>query len=322
MKTAISITRLFIVAFAAAVPSTFVPTVAQASLNVSCTVPDLGSIVREVGGSRVTVTVFAGGMDDPHFVEARPSFISQLSKADALAFVGMDLEVGWLPVLVQRAANRNIRPGALGYIDCSQTISPMNLPQGTVNRAMGDVHPYGDPHYLLDPLNGLKVAALLRDRLAALDPAGAKVYADNYANFRNRIGKGLVGDELFGKYADFEKLCLLHETGKLLPFFDERGDSGKLGGWLGIIAPHYGAKVVGDHPMWPYFAKRYGLVIFGDLEPKPGVPPTTGHLKEIVEKVNAQGVKVLLTAPYYDPKFARFVASNTGAPVATIRHTI
>ena len=134
-------------------------------LKVCATVPELGSLVREIGGNQVAVTVFAKGTENPHFVEAKPSLIKELSQADLYVQMGLELEVGWAPVLLQNASNGKVLQGARGYLDASTVINPMDIPSGTIDRSMGDVHPYGNPHYLTDPLNGLKVAALIRDKL-------------------------------------------------------------------------------------------------------------------------------------------------------------
>lgn len=283
-------------------------------LHVCVTVPELGSLVREVGGDQVSVTGFAKGTEDPHFVEAKPSFIKALSKCDLYVQAGMELEMGWAPVLLRNARNGKVLPGARGYLDAAAAITPLGIPTAPVDRSMGDVHPLGNPHYLTDPLNGLKVAGLTRDKLSDLQPESSKYFAERYQSFRQRLSMALVGEALAKKY-DAEKLALLFEHSRLHFFLQSQGEESLLGGWLGLMRPYYGAKVVTDHNMWPYFARRFGLEIVAQLEPKPGIPPTTQHLNEVINLMKADGIKAVLAAAYYDPRYANFVSENTGARV-------
>jgi len=290
-------------------------------LQVAVTVPELGSLVREIGGDQVAVTVFAKGTEDAHFVEAKPSFIKTLSEADLFIQMGMELELGWAPLLQQNARNAKVLRGASGFLDTSSVITPLEVPSGPVDRAMGDVHPAGNPHYLLDPMNGLRVARLIRDKLIDLRPERQKAFDDRYANFRQSLGTALVGEALAKKY-DVEKLALLFEAGKLGDFLKSQGEESLLGGWFGLMMPYRGAKAVSDHNLWPYFARRFGISVIGFLEPKPGLPPTTKHLNELIENMRAQGAKVILANPYFDPRFAQFVAERTGAQVVSIAHMV
>jgi ABC-type Zn uptake system ZnuABC Zn-binding protein ZnuA len=290
-------------------------------LAVAATVPDLGGLVQEVGGRDVAVTVFSKPSEDPHFVEAKPGFIKTLSRADLFVQAGLDLEIGWAPPLLNNARNAAVLPGAAGHLDASAFIAPLGVPTGPVDRSMGDVHAAGNPHYLLDPLNGLKVAEAVRDRLIKLRPASREGFERRFREFRGKLGDALVGAELAKKY-DFEKLALLAEHGKLSAFLKGRNDEGRLGGWLGLMAPHAGAKTVADHDLWPYFARRFGLRVVGFLEPKPGLQPTTKHLTELIGVMKADGVKLILAAPYYDRRHADVAARSTGARVATMAHGI
>ena len=290
-------------------------------IHVCTTVPELGSLTREVGGDQVSVTVFAKGTEDAHFVEAKPSFIKVLSQCNLYVQVGMDLEIGWAPVLLQNARNGVVLPGAPGYLDASRVISPLEIPTGPVDSSMGDVHPLGNPHYLLDPLNGLKVARLLRDKLIELRPERKAYFEDRYASFSQRLGIALVGERLAKKY-DIEKLAILFERGRLGSFLKQQGEESLLGGWLGLMLPYRGAKAVDDHNMWPYFARRFGIEVIGHMEPKPGIPPTTSHLRDLVERMKAEGVKVVLASSYYDPRHARFISQNTGEKVVNLAHQV
>jgi ABC-type Zn uptake system ZnuABC Zn-binding protein ZnuA len=292
-----------------------------APLKVAATVPELGSLVREVGGDQVEVTVFAKGTEDPHFVEAKPSFVRVLSQADLFIQVGMENEMGWVPLLVRNAGNPNVLPGAKGFLEASTVITPLDVPTGKVDRSLGDVHAAGNPHFLTDPLNGLKVAALIRDKLLELRPDQRASFEQRYQAFRQRLGVALVGETLAKKY-DFEKLSVLYEHGRLADFLKQQGDDSKLGGWLGMMLPYYGTKVVADHNVWPYFARRFGITVVGFMEPKPGIPPTTRHISELVNAMRAEQVKLVIGVPYYDPRHAQFISRNTGATVVNMAHQV
>jgi zinc/manganese transport system substrate-binding protein len=259
--------------------------------------------------------VLAKGTEDPHFVDAKPSFVKVLSQADVFVQVGMELEVGWAPTLLQQANNARVLPGVPGFIDASTVITPLDVPSGQVDRSMGDVHPFGNPHYLLDPLQGLTVARLLRDRLSTLRQAQRPYFEERYSAFAQRLGAALVGETLARKY-DVEKLGLLAEHGRLQDFLQSQGEAALLGGWLGRLAPYAGAKAVSDHSEWSYFAQLFRIQVTGFMEPKPGMPPTTAHLQGLVQSMRAQGVRLILASAYYDPRHARFLAQNTGAKIA------
>jgi ABC-type Zn uptake system ZnuABC Zn-binding protein ZnuA len=288
-----------------------------APLQVCATVPELGVLTREAGGDEVSVVVFAKGTEDPHFVEARPSFVKDLSRADLLVVVGLDFEIGYLPVLLQNARNARVLPGAPGYLDASQAIELLDRPTAPVDRSMGDVHPYGNPHYLLDPLNGLRVARLIAGRLGELRPEKREYFQARTTDLARRLGTALVGEPLARKY-DPEKLAALAEYGKLDDFLRQQGDEAALDGWLGAMRPYRGAKVVDDHNLWPYFARRFGIVVIGHMEPKPGITPTTKHLSELIDRMRAEQARALLAAAYYDPRHARFLATEAGVPIAAM----
>jgi len=290
-------------------------------LQVCATVPDLGNLAQEIGGDQVKITVFAKSQEDPHFIEAKPSFIKALSQADLFLQIGMDLEIGYAPVLLQNARNSRVLLGAPGYVDCSKVIPPLEIPTGTVDRSMGDVHPLGNPHYLLDPLNGLLVARLIRDRLTELRPEKKSFFEEQYRTLYGKIGNGLVGEKLGQKY-EFEKLGRLYEEGKLESFLKEKREEGSLGGWLGMMLPYRGSKVVADHNLWPYFARRFGISVVGFLEPKPGISPTTSHLQFLVEQMKAEKIKVILSSPYFETRYAQFLSKNTGAKIVLLAHQV
>jgi ABC-type Zn uptake system ZnuABC Zn-binding protein ZnuA len=294
-----------------------------APLRICATTPDLGALALAVGGDAIRVTTFVKGAEDPHFLEARPSMIRALSKADVLVEIGLELEIGWLPVLVDNARNAAVLGGGPGRIDASTAVEKLGLPQGPIDRSHGDVHAGGNPHFLSDPLRGLQVAAVLRDRFTALRPELRDTFAANFQKLRNALSEAMVGKDLAVLYGhDAEKLALLFGAGTLLTVLDEQGDRDKLHGWFGDLAPFRGAKVVADHDLWLYFAQRFGLEVIGFFEPKPGIAPTGPHLSALIGRMRAEHVQVILSAPYFAPQHAELVERATSARIAAMAHQV
>ena len=278
------------------------------------TIPELGSLAEEIGGDHVRVNIFAKGTEDTHYLDAKPSFIRMLRNADLYIQNGMELEAGWAPFLLKNSRNKNVQPGGNGFLDVSRTIVPLEVPHGRIDRSMGDVHPQGNPHYLTDPINGLRAADLLRDRLILLAPANRKYFAERYTTFRNRLGAAMIGKDLARKY-DFEKIVQLHQHGRLEAFLQKQGDLQLFGGWLAMLLPHRGTEIMTYHKSWPYFAKRFGFQVAGYIEPKPGIPPSPSHLLHIIQTAKTKGVRIILMEPWLDKKPASLVAGKTGAEV-------
>lgn len=289
-------------------------TPALAAQRVVTTTPDLAALAARVGGEAVEVESLVKGPQDPHFVQARPSAIRRLHDADVFVRVGLDLEVGWAPALLRSARNPDILPGAPGHVDASRAIRPLDVPGAPIDRGAGDVHPYGNPHYLTDPLNGLRVARLLRDVFARLDPPGAEAFAERTRRFERELLTALAGEGAAARFAP-DALVAAIEAGRV-----EELLGGPPGGWLGAMAPHAGTKVVQDHRVFPYFARRFGLEPVLELEPRPGIAPTTAHLARVVEAMRSAGIRLVLASPYFDPRHARRVAERTGATVVTLAH--
>jgi ABC-type Zn uptake system ZnuABC Zn-binding protein ZnuA len=256
-----------------------------ARLRVVTTTEDLAALVREVGGDVIDIESIARGYQDPHFVEPKPSFILRLNRADLLVVVGRDLEIGWLPPLIQQSRNGKIQPGADGYLDASLNVRVLELPTGQVTRAMGDVHPLGNPHYWLDPENGRQIAQSIQKKLSRMQPADAGYFA--------------------GRLTDFERR--LTEAEKR---------------WDAAMAPLKGVKVVTYHRSWPNFADRYGLDVIGYVEPKPGIPPSPGHTLDLIAEMKRQQVKLILVEPYFDLKTPNAVARDTGAKVLVMAPSV
>ena len=311
---------VFLVAFAI----TLLAGASAQAQRVCCSVPDLASLVQTIGGDDVSVTTFAKGTEDPHFIEAKPSFVKSLNQANLLVVLGLGMEDGWSPVVLQSARNSAVAQGAPGHLDASTAIRPLDVPTGIIDRSMGDVHAGGNPHYLLDPICGMQVARLIRDKLSELLPNQKAYFDQRCEEFCRKTGELLVGEPLAKKYKldDIPKLCLLFEHGKLEPFLKSQHEETLLGGWLGMMLPYYGAKAVDDHNMWPYFARRFGIRVIAHMEPKPGVSPTTQHLGAVAQQMQAEQVRLVLANPYYDPRHAQFLASNAGAKIANVAHQV
>jgi zinc/manganese transport system substrate-binding protein len=253
---------------------------ALAQLKVVTSTTDLWDIARAVGGDHVKATSIGKGYEDPHFVQPKPSFILQLRSADVWAYVGLDLEIGWMPLLLDGARNSKIRAGAPGHINVS-TVIPVMDANRAVDRSQGDVHPLGNPHYWLDPENGRRIAKLFRETFSKLDPANAASYATNERAFVQRLDAA-------------EK------------------------SWQADLAKIKGKPVVAYHTSWRYFAEYTGMNIVGFMEPKPGVPPSTPHLAGLIQTMKQRGAKVIVMEPFYDRKMADLVASKTGAKVVIL----
>lgn len=289
-----------------------------APVIVAASTPDLASIVREIGGELVKVTTFVKGSEDPHFVEPRPSFVRTFADAELWVHVGLELEIGWAPVLLAQSHNARVQPGTPGFLDASTAITPLGVATGKVDRSMGDVHAGGNPHYLLAPRNGWLVACKVRDALVALRPAEAKALQARCDAFSERLGSALLGKRLATKY-EWEKLAALQEHGKLDAFLKAQGDA-PAEGWVGLLAPFRGAPIVVDHDLWPYFARTFGLETVATLEPLPGVPPTTKHLANVIATAKQRGVRAVLASPYFDVRHAQMVARECGAKVLAMAH--
>jgi zinc/manganese transport system substrate-binding protein len=251
---------------------------AQNKLNVIATTEDLASIAREVGGDRITVDSIAKGYQDPHFVEAKPSFILKMQKADLLIAVGRELEIGWLPPLIQQSRNGKIQPGAEGYLDASLRAQILEVPTTQVTRAEGDVHPLGNPHYWMDPENGKQIAKDIADKLSQFRPNDRAYFAMRLADFTSRLDTA-----------------------------EKR--------WLAMMAPYKGTKMVTYHRSFPNFAARFGLDIIGYVEPRPGIPPSPSHTLDLIQEMKRQQVKIILMEPYFDQKTPNAIATQTGAHV-------
>jgi zinc/manganese transport system substrate-binding protein len=272
-------TRLAVLLILLSLGALFLPSLAEAKkLTVVTATTDIAALAQEVGGEKISVESIAKGYQDPHFVEAKPSFLLKLRQADLLIVVGLQLEIGWLPPLINQSGNARIQVGAPGYLDASQFAEILDIPTGTVTRAMGDVHPLGNPHYWLDPENGRRIAKGIAGKLGDLDPSNTAYYQEHFQDFDKRLA------------AAEQK-------------------------WDAEMKPYHGRKVVTYHNSFPNFAKHFSLNVIGYVEPRPGIPPTPSHTIELIGLMKRENCKVILVEPYFDLKTPQAIARDTGGIV-------
>jgi ABC-type Zn uptake system ZnuABC Zn-binding protein ZnuA len=257
------------------------PLALQAKLNVVATLPDFAALAQEVGGDLIKVTALAKGTEDAHFVDARPSFIRVLNQADVLLEGGAELEIGWLPPLVNNARNARILPGKPGRVTLAQGLRLLEVPTAPVDRSQGDVHAVGNPHYWMDPVNGRMIAERLAEVFGELDPPNAARYQENLKKFSDRLSQ-------------------------------------KLADWTRQMEPYRGTKVLTYHKSYEYFTGRFGLQVVGQLEPKPGLEPSATHINALINRAKEQGVKLVLIEPFRARKTPEHVATAIGAKVLVV----
>ncbi|MEK6755846.1 MAG: metal ABC transporter substrate-binding protein [Bacteroidota bacterium] len=253
-------------------------------LKVVTSLPDLESIAKLIGGGQVDVFSIATGFQNPHFVDPKPSYILKLSRADVFVTVGLDLEIGWVPPLLNSARNSRILKGGEGYIDASVNVPLLQVPT-SASRAQGDIHIYGNPHYWLDPMNGKIIARNILETFVRLDPDHRSIYESN------------------------------------LKKFDETLDA-KIKVWIAQMLPFKGTKIIAYHNEWPYFEQRFGLQIVDFLEPKPGIPPTPSQLLKVINEMKRDQIKIIIISPYFTTESADLVARNTGGKVVTLATSV
>ncbi|MDP8211850.1 MAG: metal ABC transporter substrate-binding protein [Candidatus Zapsychrus exili] len=259
---------------------------ANDKIQILTTTTDLKSIVEFIGGDKVKVDSICKGYQDPHFVEAMPSFMIKAKKADLFIRVGLELEIGYEELIINGSRNQKIRIGQLGHLDASEGVSLLEVPTTTkIDRSMGDVHPMGNPHYWLDPLNVKVIASNIANRLSEISPEDALYFKKNLSEFNKKMDEKLIE-------------------------------------WRKRLVPFKGENIAVYHRSWPYFVNRFGLVASCELEPKPGIPPSSGHLKEVIDKITKEDIKVILMEVFYDEKPAKFVAEQSGAKVVVVPNSV
>lgn len=292
--------------------SAWMPGLAECGLRIVTTTTDLASIAGAVGGSRVSVFCLQDGTSDPHFLQARPSYIAQARRADLWIRIGMELEVGYEPVILESCRNGRIQVGSAGHLDVSTGVLKLDVPAQRVDRSMGDVHAQGNPHYWLDPYNGRIVAEEIVERLKLLDPGSSGSYESGLAAFKKNLDTAMFGEEAVEAVGG-ERLWELQIAGTLDGELDSHGITAA--GWHGILKPFRNNDVASHHRSWNYLLDRFGLVLAFELEPKPGIPPSSRHLSDVVEIAKERHVRAILVEPFYDRKPADFVAERTGAAI-------
>ncbi|MDP1708799.1 MAG: metal ABC transporter substrate-binding protein [Gammaproteobacteria bacterium] len=270
---------------ALAVGLLLLPLLSQAALKVVATTQDLAAIAQAVGGNRVEAISLTPGTRDPHYAEARPGMIRQVYQADLLLLVGADLEIGWLPPLLQAARNARVLPGGAGYLDLSTTVPLLGVPAGPVTRAMGDVHAQGNPHYWLKPANGLRMAQAIAARLSALDGAHAAEYQINLNRFEQDL-------------------------------------QARMAAWQAALAPLKDKPVIAYHSSFLYLADAFGLNIVDQVEPVPGIAPGAAHLQKLVARIKADQIGLLIMESYYERRSATYLAEQTGIKIAVLPQSV
>ena len=258
---------------------------AASKLNVVTTTEDLSAIAREIGGDKVDAESIAKGYQDPHFVEPKPSFLLRLQKANLLIALGLQMEIGWLPPLVTQSRNPRIQAAAPGYMEVSNFCHITEIPQGQVTRAMGDVHPMGNPHYWLDPDNGRRIGKALQEKFSQMQPADSAYFAERYADFDKRLTVAIKG-------------------------------------WDAKMAPYKGRKVITYHRSWPNFCERFGIEVAEYVEPKPGIPPSPSHTLDLINLMNREAIKLILVEPYFDLRTPNSIAQKTGGRVVQLMPSV
>lgn len=258
---------------------------AQAKLRVVTTTSDLAALAREVGGEFVEADSIAKGYQDPHFVEAKPSYLLKLKRADLFVQSGLELETGWAPSLLINCRNPKILPGGRGFLDASQSVEVLEKPAGAVDRSLGDVHPLGNPHFWLHPGNGRGIARLIARRLKELDGAHSREFDANLARFESRL-------------------------------------EGKEKEWLERAAALKGLRVVTYHNSWPYFAEFFGLSVVNFVEPRPGIPPSPAHVRALIDQMRRERTPLLIMEPYFDDKLPAKIAREAGSRLVVLAPSV
>lgn len=257
--------------------------IAEARVEVVTTLPDFASIVKDIGGDRVEVKSIVKSYQDPHFVDAKPNYILWLNKADLLVYNGLDLEAGWLPVLLTGSRNSKITgASASGYLNVSRLIHDLqDVPAAKLDRTMGDVHPGGNPHFMLNPENGIAAAKGIAGRLIEIDPENAEYYESGLKEFVDNL-------------------------------------TGRIEIWKTKLKSLSSTEVITYHNSWAYFTRWAGLVEVGYIEPKPGVPPSPAYLSKLITESKNKDIKLILSESFYPQKTARLVAEKTGAELVVL----
>jgi len=278
-------------------------------VRVVTTLTDYAAIAREIGGDRIEAKAIVPPAADPHFIKPKPSYALMLRDADLFVSTGLDLEL-WAPVLVNKSGNHRIVDGGPGYVSASHGIELLQKPT-SLERSGGDIHIYGNPHIQTSPINAMIIARNIATGLCKVDREGCPLYEQNLQAFNDRMARRLYGDELV-ELLGVDALNPLASKGRLIPFLEEHGLLGKLGGWLAEALPFRGQKIVCYHKNWVYFTTLFGLDVADYVETKPGIPPTARHVADLIRRIKAENIRVLLAANYFERRKPQLIADRTG----------
>jgi len=301
-------------------PAATRPPRAADRVKVVTSLTTYAAIAREVVGDRGTVTSIATGDENPHYVQPKPSFVPALGQADVFVTTGLDLEL-WVPALLDKANNPKVTEGGPGYVAAYAGINLLDVPT-SFSRAQGDIHVYGNPHIWTAPINAVQIARNILTGLKRVSPENTDYFAGREKDFEERIYHALFGDDLV-KLLGGPTLADLDRQGKLLDFLKSKQYQGtpladRLGGWLKEAMPFRGKSVACYHKEWDYFSREYGVPCADYIEPKPGIPPTPGHVLEVINEMREQHIQVLLSTNYYDRGQVLEVAQKTGAKAVIV----
>lgn len=299
-------------------------------LNVVTTTTDLRSIVEAIGGEKVDVSALGTGREDPHFIDAKPSCMVLARAADLWVRVGLQLEIGYERLVIDGSRNSKIRIGTPGHLDASEGVLRLEVPTQKVDRSMGDIHPMGNPHYWLDPLNMRIVAKHVAGRLSELDSANADYFSQRLNTFTGQLDEAMFGSKLLAAAGEVAgsaeqggaKAWAMLLKGELDGFVKDHGGDSIVGGWWGAMRPHRGMKVLTYHRSWTYFANRFGLDVVAELEPKPGIEPTPAHLNDVLNTVQQQKAAFLLMEPFFSRQAPDWLAQKTGIEVVQAANSV
>jgi zinc/manganese transport system substrate-binding protein len=278
------------------------------------------AIAKEIVGDRGEVNAIAQGDENPHYVQPKPSFVPLLADADVFVTTGLDLEL-WVPALLDKAGNSKVTEGGPGYVAANQGIQLLDVPT-TYSRSAGDIHVFGNPHIWTEPLNGVQIARNILTGLKRVSPENAAYFTGREKDFEDKIYRALYGDELVTLLTG-QTLADLDHQGKLFDFLSQRRYKGapladRLGGWLKQGMIFRGKEMACYHKEWDYFSREFGIPCMDYIEPKPGIPPTPKHVRELIDEMQQRHVRVLLSPGYFDHTQIREVAERTGAKAVIV----
>lgn len=288
---------------------------AAAKIRVVTTLPVLADIARQVGGNNVSVQALAKGTEDPHYVIARPSLMAAVTDADLFVEVGMQLEL-WTDRVLEGAGNPNVQPGRSGHVYASDGVPRLEVPE-RLTRAEGDIHPFGNPHEWLNPLNGVLFAENIAAGLKRIDPSHSADYDSNLAKFSGEIYSRLFGNDLVQRYGG-KRMAEKLRRGQLDAFLKSENSDTRLGGWMRQARRFRGEKVVTYHKAWSYLAEVFDLDVVNTVEEKPGIPPSAEHRDKLLAQMKANNVRILILAPFEARRISEQIAAQTGARIAAL----